>query len=141
MNPPDVTAEPLLELVRELGSELHPARRISVTLDSALDRDIGLDSLGRVELILRMERRFGVNLPEGTLVNAETPRDLLKALVFARPSAGADAGMPLPSVARADSTAMPEHARTMVEALDWHLEAHPQRVHITLTGESGAAAI
>ena len=139
MNPPDVTAEPLLELVRELGSELHPARRISVTLDSALDRDIGLDSLGRVELILRMERRFGVNLPEGTLVNAETPRDLLKALVSARTSAGAEAGMPLPSVARADSTAMPEHARTMVEALDWHLEAHPQRVHITLTGESGAA--
>ena len=75
MNPPDVTAEPLLELVRELGSELHPARRISVTLDSALDRDIGLDSLGRVELILRMERRKYPDLGELRYLPEAMPDD------------------------------------------------------------------
>ncbi|HEX9853607.1 MAG TPA: acyl carrier protein, partial [Woeseiaceae bacterium] len=75
MNSPEPTADALLDIVRQLGTELHPARRVNVTLDSTLDRDVGLDSLGRVELVLRVERRFGVNLSEGTLVNAETPRD------------------------------------------------------------------
>ncbi|MBI4208039.1 MAG: acyl carrier protein, partial [Betaproteobacteria bacterium] len=82
---PELPADALLDIVRQLGAELHPARgAANLTLDSTLDRDMGLDSLGRVELALRVERRFGVSLPEGTLVNAETPRDLLKAILGAR---------------------------------------------------------
>ena len=51
-----------------------------VTLDSVLDRDLGLDSLARVELLVRVEQAFGVALPENTLQVAQTPRDLLAAL-------------------------------------------------------------
>ena len=43
--------EVLLQLVRQLMNELHPNMRFSqpITLDSSLDRDLGLDSLARVE--------------------------------------------------------------------------------------------
>ena len=50
-----------------------------VTLDSVLDRDLGLDSLARMELLLRTEREFGVDLPDDTLQRAETVGDLLSA--------------------------------------------------------------
>jgi 1-acyl-sn-glycerol-3-phosphate acyltransferase len=138
MTSPEPTTDALLDVVRQLGTELHPARSgANVTLDSTLDRDVGLDSLGRVELVLRLERRFGVSLPEGTLVNAETPHDLLKAVLGARaPEATAPAAETAPTTPH--RAAVPERARTIVEALDWHLQSDPERTHIVLTHESGA---
>ena len=56
----------LLEQVRQLALELHPhnAASLRVTLDSMLDRELAFDSLSRVELLLRLERSFGVSLSE-----------------------------------------------------------------------------
>lgn len=38
----------------------------------SLDRDWSFDSLARAELFLRVERAFGVSLPEPPLIEAET---------------------------------------------------------------------
>src|SRR3990170_2152766 len=86
----DALAPALLDVVRETLRELRrePARSIRITLDSSLDRDLGLDSLARVELLLRIERAFDVTLPQNTLAVAETPRDLLAALISATAKAG-----------------------------------------------------
>ena len=95
---PATDAERLLALVdaalRDLsaGTTGLPA----VTLDSQLDRDLGLDSLARMELVLRTEREFGVELPQDTLQRAETVGDLLQAV--ARCAAGA--GRPAAGAAR-----------------------------------------
>lgn len=42
-----------------------------------------------------------------------------------------------------EMTATPEHAETLLDVLDWHVQTHPQRLHIALTGAmaEGAAAI
>ncbi len=42
-----------------------------------------------------------------------------------------------------EMTATPEHAETLLDVLDWHVQIHPQRLHIALTGAmaEGAAAI
>ena len=90
--------------MREIVAELHPhlGTRAGVTLDSSLDRDLGLDSLSRMELLSRLERRFGVTIPEAVMANAETARELLPALRAGerrrRSSAatGADGGGPWP---------------------------------------------
>ena len=55
-----------------------------VGLDSSLERELGLDSLARVELVLRLEREFSVSLPEQALASSETPRDLLRFLLAGR---------------------------------------------------------
>jgi len=54
-------ADELLQVVRSLYAELHHAEPglQSVTLQSALDRDLGFDSLTRVELLLRLEQELG----------------------------------------------------------------------------------
>ena len=75
-------AQALVATMREIVAELHPhlGARAGVTLDSSLDRDLGLDSLSRMELLSRLERRFGATIPETVMANAETARELLPAL-------------------------------------------------------------
>lgn len=87
---PEVAAR-FSRLVRDLVWELHPhmQRRVAVTLDSDLDRDLGLDSLGRAELVLRIDRMFKVRLPDRLLADANTPRDFLEALLVAAPDRAA----------------------------------------------------
>ena len=78
----DARAERLYTIIRDLAIELEPSRRetLAVTADSILDRDLGIDSLARPELSLRIERGFGVRLAEQALMEATTPADLLSAL-------------------------------------------------------------
>jgi 1-acyl-sn-glycerol-3-phosphate acyltransferase len=98
-----------------------------------LDRDLGFDSLGRVELLFRLERAFRIRLPEELLGEAQTPRDLLAAVLRAEPSeplpAGAEQQLPAPTSAEA----APQDIQTLTEVLDWHVEAHPDRPHIVLS--------
>jgi 1-acyl-sn-glycerol-3-phosphate acyltransferase len=123
----------LLKQVQEIAIELHPHRgTIAVSLDSPLERELGFDSLGRVELLQRLERAFNVHLSEQLLVTAETPRDLLRAVREANPS------RPDVSVSGAKSPAvetvasMPIQAQTLVEVLEWHMQTHSDRQHIYL---------
>lgn len=128
----------LLESVRQLAAEshVHTDKNIYVTLDNSLERDLGLDSLGRVELISRLERVFGISLPERTLANAETLRDLLQAVLTAAPAAIPLQGMQRRSEAPVRVHAEPSDALTLTEVLDWHAHAHPHRTHITLLDEA-----
>ena len=139
----------LLDVVRALYGELHGAgaHAATVELDSALDRDLGLDSLARVELLLRVERAFKRRLPDDLLQQVQTPRDLLHALQTApsqlspqleqtnssaRP---ADHLGPTPQRSaspQVDETAAPEQAATLLDVLQWHLARHPERRQVVL---------
>jgi acyl carrier protein len=120
----------VLEIVQGLARELQPQRGArAVSLDSSLERDLGFDSLGRVELLARLEKAFGVRLPEDLLGAAETPRDLLQALAVAHPAAAPGEGFE--SIAPlGGGEAAPDRTRTLLEVLDWHAERHPDRRHI-----------
>lgn len=136
-------AATLLELVTALVLELHPrrGRRIRVSLDSALDRELGFDSLSRVELLLRVQRRFGVALPERVFVDAETPRDLLLALdaAGASPTGLATSVLTAAELGELDST--PDSAETLLDVLDWHVDRNPQRPHVYLYGDASEPEI
>lgn len=145
----DKRADRLLAVLRETHAELHrqSARDgIEITLDSSLDRDLGFDSLARVELLLRIERAFGVALPENTLQTAETPRDLLAAVSSAPQRDGvtplATRVEPPPATA-SGGNALPVSAATLIEVLDWHVREHGERTQIILLdeGETGEQRI
>jgi len=124
--------EDLVAVVRTLVRELHPqqAGHIDVHAASRLERDLGIDSLARTELILRIERAFHVRLPGTAAGEADTVGDLLKALEGAHPArlahapAGEAPALPLVPAAAA--------AATLTEVLDWHAAAHPDRLHVTV---------
>ena len=116
------------ELVRELRGER--GGRIAVGPASRLDRDLGIDSLGRTELILRIERRFQLQLSVQAMGEVDTVGDLLKALSRGgrapAPVAGPPAAAALPPVTAAAD------AKTLLEVLDWHVAQHPARLHATV---------
>jgi 1-acyl-sn-glycerol-3-phosphate acyltransferase len=126
------TATVLFELLEQLSDEIHPHRTTTraITLDSSLDRDLGLDSLARVELLARIERRFGVRLSEREFVEADKPRDILDQILAADPSRPGEVSRAAASVAARNAEAVPREARTLVEVLEWHARAHPDRVHV-----------
>jgi acyl carrier protein len=128
------SAERLLEIARDLALELHPhrARARRATLDASLERDLGLDSLGRVELWGRVERAFGVRLPESLLGAARTPRDLLAGLLAGGAAAAAPEAARVGHAALGVAEAVPESVATLLEALAWHVHAHPDRAHLIL---------
>ena len=64
-------------LLQDLGS--HGALE-TLSSKSNLDRDLGLGSLERVELLTRLEDTFGVRLPDTLASEANTPEDLILAI-------------------------------------------------------------
>src|SRR4051794_1883980 len=126
--------EALLAILQGLSRELQPQRRSRRPgLDDSLERDLGLDSLGRVELLARLEKAFGVRLPEELIGSAGTPRDLLQALVAAHPAGGelgAGTRAATPPTPLAAGEAAPDRTRTLLEVLEWHAERHPDRRHV-----------
>jgi 1-acyl-sn-glycerol-3-phosphate acyltransferase len=131
---PASTAEPsaqLLSIVDRLVAEVRPGTRSPARLDIALDKDLGLDSLARVELLARIEQAFAVRLPDDLLGSAETPRDLLRAVAAGTPAGAGDAldqsqwEAPVPV-----EEGNPDHAATLVEVLQWHARRHPERPHV-----------
>lgn len=127
--PAEDPATRLLRVTEQLVRETHAGRQAPVTLDSPLERDLGLDSLARVELLLRLGREFGQPLPEEALAEAETPRELLRFLGHAAPAAAPQAVIPLPHGA---ILPVPDAAATLVEVLEWHAARTPERTHVLL---------
>ena len=130
---PDDAAH-LLHLIATLSRELRSARELPrVSLESRLGEDLGFDSLGRAELLLRIEQTFSVSLPGSTLAEAETPADLWRAMEAAGGRRGRATPRPPADTAPGPVESIPSAAATLTEVLDWHAEAHPDRVHAWLS--------
>jgi 1-acyl-sn-glycerol-3-phosphate acyltransferase len=92
MNEPDKTAstdrgtpdmKQLLDMIRKLVGEIHPQwKNLHFTPDTQLERELGLDSMARMELRTRIESDLGVTLDESRAIAAITPNDLLCALAM-----------------------------------------------------------
>src|ERR1035437_10323659 len=123
----------VIALVAALVRELHPQRIrfIDVLPSSRIERDLGIDSLGRTELILRIERAFRVRLPAQTIGEAETVHDLVRALEQAGPALRRTA-LEMPSGPTLPSVPAASEARTLIEVLEWHAAQHPDRLHLTV---------
>jgi 1-acyl-sn-glycerol-3-phosphate acyltransferase len=133
----------LCQLVARVRQDLHPdeaATATDVTLGSSLDRDLGFDSLSRMELLLRIEAATGLGLPEDTLETAETVADLWQAVQRGRtrpsreyPAARtrtADELTPSPA-----GSGWSSQASTLLEVLEEHVAAHPDQVQIVYLAE------
>ena len=130
----------LIAVVRDLVRELHPqrARFVDIVLSSRIERDLGIDSLGRTELVLRIERAFRVRLPPATIGEAETVEDLVHALEQAAPALERISLVP-PTDQTLPAAEAAREARTLIEALDWHSTQHPDRLHLTVLQDEATA--
>ncbi|MEJ2424309.1 MAG: AMP-binding protein [Candidatus Thiodiazotropha sp.] len=128
----EVSVEALLRVIDAFLRETPGAEPFTGELNrnTHLESDLGLDSLARTELLSRINKAFGILMPDQALL-AETPWDLMTHLTQA-------AGLPTPQApkereaAPARGAPVPSTASTLMEVLDWHLQSQPERVHIQL---------
>ncbi|CAB3638598.1 2-succinylbenzoate--CoA ligase [Paraburkholderia phenoliruptrix] len=131
----------LLQIIDAFAAEVSPGgqKPPSVRLDTYFERDLGLDSLARTELLGRIEKALGVRFPLEVFGQALTPRDLLRALD------GNASGRPAPPVgavelsARGGALDPPSDAGTLVEVLQWHASRRPERTHIVVLEDDASS--
>src|SRR5687768_13421920 len=129
--------EKVLDVVRSLAAEVGGGRAArAVTPSASLERDLGLGSLERVELLLRLEGEFGRRLGDQAL-NIDTPAGLARAVldvpeVSGRVGPAADDAVALSRAA----AALPPFA-TVHEALVARAQAEPGRPHVFLREDDG----
>ncbi|MGI9316971.1 MAG: AMP-binding protein [bacterium] len=130
----DLTLEQgLLSLVEELAREINPRSRVRATLESSLQRDLGFDSLGLSELVMRTEKEFKVRLPDDLLGNLETPGDLKREIEQLSRESGVMFSRQRQSLPKELIDQLPDTATTLIEVLQWHALHHPDRPHILLS--------
>ncbi len=71
----DNITQQITESIREVTT-----KDIEIQLDDSLELDIGLDSLKRIELIVKLESRFGITLPESFGAEFQTVNDLAEGI-------------------------------------------------------------
>ena len=126
----------ILELVGHLAAELRPGSAAAgVNPDDSLERDLGLSSLEQVELLSRIERATGVRIADTVLGAVDTPADLVRAVAAAEP--GVSEAPPPVRPALGTAAAAPDTAETLVDVLEWHARASPDRPHIGLRPDDG----
>ena len=130
-----IDAKKVLGVVQAVAREARPSVEPDVALDSSLEKELGLDSLARVELVLRLEREFGTSLPEQALATSETPRDLLRFLLSSAGHAPRAADTSVASLSLSTDVRPPLQARTLTEALEYHVERQPDRLTVHLYEE------
>lgn len=136
----------LLEIVQSVADELRHPRRVHATLDSSFDEDLSLDSLGRVELMIRIEQSFHISLIQEQLFEVTTPRELLATLSvkhdpfqYSSQQTNPKTGLNQEKVQSLHDIKdkLPERdpcdkASTLIEVLDWQAQGSPSRIHLSL---------
>lgn len=67
----------VFEKVKILLSEQFSVNPESITLDSDLVKDLGADSLGLVQLLITMEKEFGVVFDDEQIQSVKTVEDVV----------------------------------------------------------------
>ncbi len=125
-------------LLRELGSEELADR---AALRNSLDGELGLGSLERVELLVRLERTLGVRLPEEGVRSARTPADWARIAKSGGVAPSPKDGRWTIRQPARGAHAPPAEAPTIADVLWRQAERDPARVHIHLLDGDGGRDI
>jgi fatty-acyl-CoA synthase len=138
--------ERVLDLLRGLLEELGSHGAVpELSIHSNLDRDLGLGSLERVELLTRLESAFGVRLPDTLAAEASTPEELTAAIVAAPETPVSEeeglSGLP-PSVATRNpaqkaADSIVENAETLLDVIRYRGVHDADRAHLLITEDDG----
>lgn len=132
------TDEILFYLIRELGGEmqLRESALHHLSAQTSLDADLGLDSLTRVELLARIERRFNVRLAAETMAEVVTLGELRDAILGAESAAAEKPAREVSGLVLEATESSPLDCQTLTQVLEWHVRNHPERPHIELYSET-----
>lgn len=126
----------LLNLVIVFLKEFEAERALqALTIRASLEKDLGIDSLGKVELFRRIEHHFLVRLPESTMTQAESLQDIIRIISQAERIEGkTDAKQTLSPLLETISVDI-SHSLTFIDVLQTYAKQVPSRPHIYFQNE------
>ena len=135
----------VLDVLRALLTELGSAGAVSMLgPNSQFDRDLGLGSLERVELLARLEAEFSVRLPD-RVASEVNSAEQLAAAVLAAPGKNGGEREPISAwrasaaVQTLEREAVGQNAfaaQTLIEVLRFRAQHDAQRQHLQITEDS-----
>lgn len=126
----------LLVLTRQFLLEQDTQRAIhAISLDASLERQLGIDSLGKVELFHRIEKAYGIVFSDAMIAQSDTLRDIAKSALTAKPSKKYKQEMIIPIGKQAAVDL--NKVTTLSEVLIEYAVHEPDRDHIYLQDEDG----
>lgn len=78
MNVKDLTKEQLTEEICAIIEERLGVAASEITPEKSLINDLGADSLDSVELIMSIEQKFDISIPEDAAENIKTVGDIIE---------------------------------------------------------------
>ena len=87
---------------------------------------------------MRLDKAFKVRLPDHLLSEADTPRELLAAVLAAGPERRAMLESAVVAAVALPEIAAPATAETLIDVLEHHVHAHGKRPHIRIWHGEGA---
>ena len=139
------TQERVLEIVREVLQELGSFGALPMLhAGSHLDRELGLGSLERVELLSRLETEFGVRLPDRAASEANTPEDLARAILAAPQAVSSEENVSSPLQASIAVQTLHREAvqtgifaaQTLIDVLRFRAAHDAERAHLLISEDT-----
>lgn len=130
----------LISVARTFLTELGRERALrGLTLEASFERDLSIDSLGRVELFHRIEDAFNIHLPESLMAEAERLKDMVLPIASAAPLS--EISHEVKTINLKETTYESATAQSLVEILLKQASIEPDRVHIYFQNEKGEEKI
>lgn len=132
--------EKLLSVIKSFLIKLERNRSaLAVSIHSNLDKDLGIDSIAKVELFHEIEDHFQLYLSDELLAQAMTVNDILEALKVghSETSFKSDIIQSAPNATHFSA----ESSQSLVELLLYWAKREPQRPHIYYQDEKGTEKI
>ncbi len=135
---PEAVLDLVLDLVRALARETGGSRaERAVSPEASLEREVGLGSLERVELVARLERAFGRALDDRCLA-LDSATALARAILEGAP--GPVPSLPAREAALGTAADIGAGVPTLTESLWRHAQLDPGRIHVFLRDDEVEAS-
>lgn len=128
----------LLFLTRQFLLEQETERAVrAIALDVSLEKQLGIDSLGKVELFHRIEKTFGIQFSDQVMAEADTLNEIAQAVLKAKPAKKffvKHAPLPLLDAVEFNLSTI----QSLQDVLIQYALREPNRPHIYLQQEDGS---
>src|SRR3989338_3382487 len=131
----------LITLTTQLLIDTGIPHKHNIQLTDSIQRQLGIDSLGRAELFHRIEKHFKLTIPDVLLGEVETLQEIAQYLAAAKPTLSLHAPSAVTHAHHTTDILDMAHAQSLVEVLRLYAERAPQKPHIYFQQEEGGESV
>ena len=127
------TKKYVLRVIRKflIGSDNRPAVKL-LKLDASIEDDLGVDSIGRAEILRLLEKEFSITISDQRLLEAESVEDIVSIVNAAKHIKESEKK----KVSRGkEAFVLPKRAHTLLQVLEHYVQLDDKRVHLYLQQE------